>query len=96
MNIFSAAFPKIRSILLFWLVFGNFLHAQTLMLGGIQVNEPDYGKWTQALQNAGMNTVSVTVYAKQGDWDSDNLWYEEAEPAVLSEIRAAKQAGSGF
>ena len=40
-----------------------------------------------------MNTVAVTVYAKQGDWDSDNLWWEDEEPWVVAEARAAKQAG---
>ncbi len=62
-------------------------------LGGIAVNEPDHHDWVQSLKAAQMNTVEVTVYAKQGDWDSDHLWYENQEPYVISEIRAAKQAG---
>jgi len=62
-------------------------------LGGIAVNEPDHHDWARSLKSAGMNTVEVTVYAKQGDWDSDNLWYEEEEPYVVSEIRAAKEEG---
>ncbi len=63
------------------------------LLGGIQVNEPDHSTWVRALERAEMNTVAVTVYAKQGDWDSSNLWFEPEEPWVVSEIRTAKAAG---
>jgi hypothetical protein len=63
------------------------------LLGGIQVNEPDHKAWMRALERAEMNTVAVTVYAKQGDWDSSNLWFEDEEPWVLAEIRTAKSAG---
>ncbi|MCB1036641.1 MAG: hypothetical protein KDD47_22640, partial [Acidobacteria bacterium] len=63
------------------------------LLGGIQVNEPDHGKWVRSLREAGMNTVSVTVYAHQGDWNTDHLWFDEENEAVLHEIRAAKAAG---
>ena len=62
-------------------------------LGGIQVNEPDHEAWVRALTESGMNTVAVTVYAKQGDWDSTNLWWEDEEPWVLSEVRAARKMG---
>lgn len=40
-----------------------------------------------------MNTVEVTVYAHQGRWNENNLWYYEDEPGVLEEIRLAKAAG---
>jgi hypothetical protein len=63
------------------------------LLGGIQVNEPDHAAWMQSLRQAGLNTVSVTVYARQGDWNRDHLWWEESESAVVAEIQAAKQAG---
>ncbi|MGD1845678.1 MAG: hypothetical protein ACFB10_09835 [Salibacteraceae bacterium] len=63
------------------------------LLGGIQVNEPDHQKWVETLHGDGMNTVSVTVYAKQGDWDSDNLWWEAEEAAVVREIQTAKASG---
>ena len=63
------------------------------LLGGIQVNEPDHEVWMRALERAEMNTVAVTVYAKQGDWDSANLWWEDEEPWVLAEMRTAKKAG---
>jgi len=67
--------------------------AEPFLLGGIQVNEPDHSRWVDTLGAVGMNTVSVTVYAKQGDWDSDHIWWEDDEPAVLAEIRTAKNAG---
>lgn len=63
------------------------------LLGGIQVNEADHASWIAALDRAGMNTVAVTVYAKQGDWDSDNLWFEDEEPWVVHEIRQARRSG---
>jgi hypothetical protein len=62
-------------------------------LGGIQVNEPDHDAWVRSLAESQMNTVAVTVYAKQGDWDSTNLWWEDEEPWVISEARAARRAG---
>lgn len=62
-------------------------------VGGIQVNEPDHLVWGTTLKSQGLNTVEVTVYAKQGDWNSSNLWYEEEELAVLSEMRMAKTLG---
>ncbi|MCZ6508620.1 MAG: hypothetical protein O7A04_11330 [Acidobacteria bacterium] len=67
--------------------------APPFYLGGIQVNEEDHRSWIRALERAHMNTVAVTIYAKQGDWDSDNLWYEEEEPWVLNEIREARARG---
>lgn len=63
------------------------------LLGGIQVNEPDHETWIRGLKQNGLNTVAVTVYARQGDWDSANLWWDEESPWVLAEIRAAKRRG---
>ena len=40
-----------------------------------------------------MNAVEVTVYAHQGAWHTPELWYEDEEPAVLAEIRAARRNG---
>ncbi|MEL6538000.1 MAG: hypothetical protein AAFQ98_21460 [Bacteroidota bacterium] len=66
--------------------------APGFLLGGIQVNEPNHQVWTEGIEQAGMNTVAVTAYAMQGDWNTDHLWWED-EPAVLSEIAAAKTQG---
>jgi len=65
----------------------------SFLLGGIQVNEADHEQWFAALGRACMNTVAATVYAKQGDWDSDHLWWEDEEPSVVQEIRGAKSRG---
>ncbi len=62
-------------------------------LGGIQVNEPDHRAWVEALAESGFNTVAITVYAKQGDWDSADLWFEEEEPWVVGEAVVAKEHG---
>ena len=67
--------------------------ADSFYLGGIQINEPDHQDWAQSLKNVGMNTVSVTVYARQGIWNKDNLWWRENEDGLISEIDAAKDAG---
>ena len=66
---------------------------QLFLLGGIQVNEPDDDRWFQALLDTKMNSVAVTVYAKQGDWDSDNLWHDDDESGLIKEIRGAKARG---
>lgn len=62
-------------------------------LGGIQVNEPDIKTWVQALKAAEMNTVEVTVYATQEEWDSDQIRFEAHNEGVVQEIRSAKAAG---
>ena len=62
-------------------------------VGGIQVNEPILDRWIERVGQAGLNTVSVTVYAKHGDWDSGRLWSDAEVPPVRAEIAAAKKAG---
>ena len=68
---------------------------QLFYVGGIQINEPDHKEWVEALNYAGLNTIQVTVYATQGEWDSDVLWWKtkEEEMAVVDEIRTAKEGG---
>lgn len=75
------------------LLLSRILPDEPFLLGGIQVNEPDHAAWARALRRAEMNAVEVTVYAKQGDWDSANLWWEEEEPWVVAEMRAARAEG---
>jgi hypothetical protein len=62
-------------------------------LGGIQVHETDQKKWVSTLKSSGMNSVEITVYGKQGDWDSDHFWFDLKDTSIITEIRAAKQAG---
>ncbi len=42
---------------------------------------------------SGMNTVEVTVYAHQGRWNDNNLWYPDRMHGLIQEIRLAKAAG---
>jgi len=67
--------------------------ATPFYVGGIQVNEPDHRHWVDTLSEIGMNTVAVTAYATQGEWDGAELWFADAEPSVLDEIRVARTRG---
>jgi len=67
--------------------------SDTFYLGGIQINEANNKDWISMLQQANMNTVEVTIYAKQGEWDSDSLSFKDQDEGVMAEIRAAKAAG---
>ncbi len=67
--------------------------APPFYVGGTQVHELDHDHWVDTLHRAGLNTVAVTVYAKQGAWDSGRLWFNDDEPAVVDEIRTAKRKG---
>ncbi len=62
-------------------------------LGGIQVNEADQQRWVSRLKGSGMNSVALTVYAHQGDWDSDHFWFDRKDTSIVQEIRAAKEQG---
>lgn len=76
-----------------WFARARAFEHDRVWVGGIQVNEADHATWFDALRDAGLNTVSATVYAKQGDWDTDHLWWEDEEPHVLREIRGARERG---
>lgn len=67
--------------------------SQPFLLGGIQLNEDDHDRWAAALLQAEMNAVQVTVYAQQGAWNGPELWFEDDEPSVRAEIRAARRHG---
>lgn len=62
-------------------------------LGGIQVNEADHDEWFNNLLAQGMNSVELTDYAMQGDWDTDHMWWDEDEPWVMNEMRGAEEHG---
>jgi hypothetical protein len=67
--------------------------SDSFLLGGIQVNEANADYWTNRLQKVGMNTVSVTVYARQKSWRTGELDFEPADTTILEEIRMAKKKG---
>ncbi len=94
MRFLRLAIPATLSFLVVALVVDTYRSQKDdFYLGGIQVNEPDHAHWVRSLERGGMNTVAVTVYAHQGDWDSSNLWFEDEEPWVIHEVRAAKRQG---
>ena len=84
---------KYTLLLISWITTAAMGQSLPFLLGGIQVNEPNHTAWVEGLEDAGMNTVAVTAYAKQGDWNSDHLWWEAEEPSVVAEMVAAKAAG---
>ncbi|MEM1177013.1 MAG: hypothetical protein AAGM22_01615 [Acidobacteriota bacterium] len=62
-------------------------------LGGIQIHEESLDGWFDGLEQHGLNTVHITDYAVQGEWDSDDLRFEAGKPWLVDEIRAAKRRG---
>jgi hypothetical protein len=94
MRFLRLAIPATLSFLVVVLVVDTYRSQRgDFYLGGIQVNEADHVHWVETLERSGMNTVAVTVYAHQGDWDSSNLWFEDDEPWVIHEVREAKRQG---
>ncbi len=64
-----------------------------LYVGGIEVNEPDKNVWHGALEEEGLDTISMTVYARHQAWNGAEFT-SDADPAVLTdEISAAKKRG---
>lgn len=64
-----------------------------VLAGGIMVNEPDHPTWVNSVQVAGLDTVQVTLYARQGRWDSADLTFGLDVASVESEMRIARRAG---
>ncbi|MFQ5743936.1 MAG: hypothetical protein ACE5HV_10150 [Acidobacteriota bacterium] len=61
--------------------------------GAIQVNEPDHAAWVAALSAAGLDSLQVTVYARQQAWNSSAMILPTEAPAVIDEVRTARRAG---
>ena len=64
-----------------------------VLVGGIQVREPDRERWLDRLHAVGFNTAALTVYATQGEWDSAEIRIDREAPWIAEEARAAKAAG---
>ena len=62
-------------------------------LGGIAIKEKHLDDWVNTFKWVGMNTVEVTVYAKQWLWYSEDLEFDPPDQGVINEIRAAKANG---
>lgn len=69
------------------------LRVDEMLIGGIQMNEWSQKKWVETLRNAKMNTLEVTVYAQQGRWFDNNLWFYSEDQGVMAEIKNAKKEG---
>ncbi len=67
--------------------------AEQFMLGGIQINEPDQAAWATTLAANGFNTMHITVYARQGIWNTDDLNVKPVDQGTVEKIRAAHAAG---
>ncbi len=64
------------------------------MAGGIHINEPDLDAWSAALLGAGLDTVQVTAYARQGAWNSADVGFANQDPSeVIVQLEAARRAG---
>jgi hypothetical protein len=63
------------------------------LLGGTEVREPDQKRWLESLAAAGFNTLALTVYANQAEWDGVDLRWQKDAPWIAGEARAAKAAG---
>ncbi len=60
-------------------------------LGGIQINEPDLGRWLDRLAGAGFNTISLTAYARHGPWNGSDLSFGRDPGWLVPEVRGAKE-----
>lgn len=63
------------------------------LFGGVHVNEADHDAWAVAVRAAGLDSVQVSLYARQRAWDGAGLTWERDSPWVVSELRAARRAG---
>lgn len=65
--------------------------------GGIQVGEPDNARWARYVEYAGLDTIQVTLYAKQQTWNGSDLHFGvgawEKLPGLRHEVAAAKARG---
>lgn len=66
---------------------------ENFFLGGIAIKEKHLDDWVNTFHRVGMNTVEVTVYAKQWEWYWDRLQEDREAEGVINEIRAAKTSG---
>lgn len=67
------------------------------MGGGIQVGEVDNHRWARFVEGAGLDTVQVTLYAKQRRWDGHRLEFGHDAwvklPGLREEVAEAQKRG---
>ncbi len=71
----------------------SIIRSETFYLGGIQINEEDQDSLAHLMQSAELNTLHITIYAMQGEWDSDNLVVPTMDSTTLHRIQTAKKNG---
>ena len=93
----DTAFIACSLFTLFTIFFGgckpNTIEQSEFYLGGVQINEADLDTYSALLKKIGMNTVEVTHYTQQTDWDSGELWIDGNKSGVIHEIKMAKKHG---
>ena len=63
------------------------------MAGGIQVDGNDTQAWVDGLLAQGLNSIQLTIYARQQAWNSPDLIFHEDGDRIIGDIRMAKDAG---
>ena len=64
-----------------------------IMAGGIQVDGNDTQAWVDGLLAQGLNSIQLTIYARQQAWNSPDLIFHEDGDRIIGDIRMAKDAG---
>ncbi len=63
------------------------------MSGGIQVDEKDTQAWMDGLLAQGLDTIQLTIYARQQAWNSPDLIFHKDGDGIIANIKMAKDAG---
>ncbi len=83
-----------RLLPLLLLLFGCRPPVPPPMAGGIHINEPDLVAYGTALKAAGLDSLQVTAYARQMEWDGAAVDLEKQDPQeVTFQLDAAEEAG---
>lgn len=62
--------------------------------GGIQLNEPDLDLYSEALADAGLDSVQITTYAVQPLWNGPDLVWPDRDPKeVVYQVEKAHEGG---
>jgi len=64
-----------------------------IMSGGIQVDEKDTQAWMDGLLAQGLDTIQLTIYARQQAWNSPDLIFHKDGDGIIANIKMAKDAG---
>jgi len=82
-----------KHLWILFILFTSLSYGKPFFLGGIFIHEPDTSKWITSIKQTGLDTVEVTIWARQQKWDSEDILFEPIDEETLGYIRAAKAAG---